>query len=67
MNNADRHRAKSACPHKSGSPERLRTMELRALLGMPLHLPGDNVEQVPIANDGHKPSDLCPKIHRDPR
>lgn len=67
MTPANRHRASSPCPHKSGSPERIETMRLRSLLGLPLRMPGDNVEQVPITHDGHKCSDLNPKIYKDPR
>jgi hypothetical protein len=67
MTPANRTRAASPCPHKAGSPERLRTLELRYALGLPLHVPGDNTEQVPIQGDGGKPSQFVPRVFREPK
>lgn len=63
----DHHRAKSACPHKAGSNERIETMRLRGLLGLPLHMDGDNVEQIPITHDGGERSEWQAPIYRTPR
>lgn len=67
MTPQNRHRASSPCPHKSGSDERLRTMELRYELGLPLHMDGDNPELIPIQHDNHKPGEFFPKTYRDPQ
>lgn len=51
--------------HPTGSPERVELYRLREAAGLPLHVPGDSMDIVPLMH-GREPAPRLGRIIADP-